>query len=143
MLRLLVDKLVAEKVEPIMVTMADRKVYVGVVASIGSTTEASGADEDVAIWPLMSGHRDKDDLSIKFSNVYPEFDKLTSIPIYFKQRNIVSVTPYDSSMANKVVAHHKKSEFLSALKSSPLTYLALGVCAKRLLGLAYWSIRKI
>lgn len=137
-LRLLMDKLIATelKLEPVMLTMADRKVYVGVVSSIGSPTEASGVEEDVAIWPLMSGYRDKDDLSVKFQNVYPVFDKLTSIPVYFKQKNIVSITPYDSSMEHKVVIRKHGSTILPSMVSSPLFYVAIGVFAKRLSKLA-------
>ncbi|WP_372382112.1 hypothetical protein ACCQ12_15110 [Xanthomonas sp. NCPPB 1068] len=136
MLRLLMDKLIAAELEPVMISMADRKIYVGVVSSIGSPTEASGVDEDVAIWPLMSGYRDKDDLSVKFQNVYPDFDKSTSIPIYFKQKNIVSITPYDSSMERKVVIRKNGSTILSTIRSSPFLYFYLGVFAKRILRLA-------
>lgn len=100
---------------PLMLTMADKKVYVGIIQSIGSATEVSGALEHFGIWPLLSGYRDKDTLKVTFTHDYPPFDK-GSIPVFFKQENIISATAYDEGHGDKIVERPEEKGFLAPLK---------------------------
>ena len=76
-----------------MLTMDDRKVYVGKVISLGEPSETSGMDQDVSIMPLMSGYRDKDTLKVTFTTYYEEVD--ADIYLSLRQDAIVSATEFD------------------------------------------------
>lgn len=76
----------------VMVTMRDRKVYVGRVASIGESTETVGMDDDLWFKPLLSGYRDEADLRINFTTDYG--DNFPDLDLYLKQKDIVSATPF-------------------------------------------------
>lgn len=93
--------------EPVMITMADRKVYVGIVGSIGAPTEVNGAAEHFGLWVQTSGYRDKDTLKVVYTYDYPVFDVEKSSPIMFKQENVVSVTPYVEAIGDSVTAREE------------------------------------
>jgi hypothetical protein len=60
--------------------MEDRKVYIGCVASIGSLqNQESYFDEGFSIIPILSGYRDKDNLTVEFTTLYEKvFDEIQS-----------------------------------------------------------------
>lgn len=89
----LLFRLSLEKGKQIMLTMADRKVYVGKVVSLGEPSETSGMDQDIAIVPLMSGYRDKDTLKLKFTTYYDEVD--ADISLSLRQDSILSATEFN------------------------------------------------
>ena len=89
----LLFKLSLEKDKHVMLTMDDRKVYVGKVISLGEPSETSGMDQDVSIMPLMSGYRDKDTLKVSFTTHYEEVD--ADIYLSLRQDAIVSATEFD------------------------------------------------
>jgi hypothetical protein len=76
-----------------MLTLSDRKVYVGKVISLGEPTETNGMDQDISIIPLMSGHRDKDTLKLEFDTHYSEVE--SDIYLSLRQDSILSATPFD------------------------------------------------
>lgn len=82
---------------PVMISMSDRKVYVGWIQSIGSPTEVTGVDLEVTLLPSFSGHRDKDTLQVSFTHKYPT-DLSILQPIYFRQENIVSLTLFSEAV---------------------------------------------
>lgn len=82
-----------QKDKYVMLTLADRKVYVGKVISLGEPTETNGMDQDISIIPLMSGHRDKDTLKLKFDTHYSEIE--SDIYLSLRQDSILSATPFD------------------------------------------------
>lgn len=82
-----------------MLTMSDRKVYVGKVISLGEPTETSGMDQDISIMPLMSGYRDKDTLKVEFKTFYEEVD--SAIYLSLRQDAIVSATEFDFNAYQK------------------------------------------
>lgn len=86
-------RLSLEKDKHAMLTMNDRKVYVGKVISLGEPSETSGMDQDVSIVPLMSGYRDKDTLKVTFTTYYEEVD--ADIYLSLRQDAIVSATEFD------------------------------------------------
>ncbi|MFA6220578.1 MAG: hypothetical protein WC692_12500 [Erythrobacter sp.] len=77
----------------VMLSMDDRKVYVGKVVNLGEPSATSGMDQDVTLVPLMSGHRDKDTLRVNFDTFYAEVN--TGISISLRQDRIVSATEFD------------------------------------------------
>ncbi|PPU05643.1 hypothetical protein [Xanthomonas arboricola] len=99
---------------PIMVTMEDRKVYVGFVTAIGSMSEVSSPLENFGVSPVLSGYRDKDTLKVIFTYKYPVDDEAfkqgakSSVgaqpsEIFLKLENISSITRYDKDLKSKVI----------------------------------------
>jgi hypothetical protein len=70
---MLIDCIEAQKKEPILITLQSRKVYVGIVNGILEPTEDEGANSALSIFPIMSGYRNKNDLTIEFTNAYPGY----------------------------------------------------------------------
>lgn len=81
-----------------MLTLSNRKVYVGKIISMGEPTETNGIDQDISIMPLMSGYRDTDTLRVKFTTDYSD----TDIDIYLslRQDSIVSATEFNFDAYN-------------------------------------------
>ncbi|MNJ07458.1 hypothetical protein D3C77_15560 [compost metagenome] len=97
----LIDAFVFKK--PVMISMTDRKVYVGLIQSIGAPTEVTGVDLEVKLRPSFSGHRDKDTLKVSFTHTYPTDISILQ-PIYFKQENIVSITLFSEAIRDSFQA---------------------------------------
>lgn len=79
----------------IMLTMDDRKVYVGKVIQLGEPSETSGMDQDIVILPVMSGYRDKDNLKVTFTTFYDAVDQ--NLKLCLRQESIVSATEFSQS----------------------------------------------
>jgi len=77
----------------VMLSMEDRKVYVGKVISLGEPTETNGMDQDISIIPLMSGYREKDSLKVEFKTHYEEVD--SDIYLSLRQDSIISATEFN------------------------------------------------
>ncbi|MFA7351159.1 MAG: hypothetical protein WC009_10380 [Methylotenera sp.] len=83
----------------LMVSLDDRKVYVGCIASMGEPNESEGADQEINFIPQISGYRDKDTLKVIFTTHYSEIQKEFSLVI--KQERIISATIFDLSIYNQ------------------------------------------
>lgn len=57
-----------------MISLENRKVYVGKVIDMGEPTETNGIGQDISIIPLMSGYRNTDTLEIEFKTDYDGVD---------------------------------------------------------------------
>ncbi|MBT0647116.1 hypothetical protein KJJ93_29425, partial [Escherichia coli] len=68
---MLLDAMESRPKKSILVTLSSRKVYVGIVNGIQEPTESEAPNSYISIFPIMSGYRDKDTLSITFTNSYP------------------------------------------------------------------------
>ncbi|MDJ0030302.1 hypothetical protein [Pantoea ananatis] len=68
---MLLDAIESHPKQPVLITLQSRKVYVGIVNGILEPTENEGANSSLSIFPIMSGYRNKNDLSVDFTNVYP------------------------------------------------------------------------
>ena len=101
----LLFKLSLQKDKYAMLTMNDRKVYVGKVIDLGEPTETNGMDQDVSIMPLMSGYRDKDSLKVEFKTFYEEVE--SDIYLSLRQDAIVSATEFDFDAYRKWSAGRK------------------------------------
>ncbi|WP_131705310.1 hypothetical protein [Xanthomonas citri] len=92
----------AARTMPVMVVMEDRKFYVGTVSSLGTPTEASGADDDFGLRPFMGGYCDKDTLELVIDPRYSEDISVIEKPngksvtwtpsVILKQSAIISFT---------------------------------------------------
>lgn len=82
-----------QKDKYVMLTMNDRKVYVGKIISLGEPTETNGMDQDISIMPLMSGYRDKDTLKVEFKTFYEQVS--ANIYLSLRQDAILSATEFD------------------------------------------------
>ncbi len=76
-----------------MISLENRKVYVGKVIDMGEPTETNGIDQDISIMPLMSGYRDEKTLEVEFRTDYAEVD--SDIYLSLRQDAITSVTEFD------------------------------------------------
>ncbi len=95
----LLFKLSLEKDKQVMLTMDDRKVYVGKVINLGEPSETSGMDQDISIIPLMSGYRNKDTLEVEFTTDYDEVE--ADIYLSLRQDSIVSATEFNFAAYQK------------------------------------------
>lgn len=89
----------------VMLSMADRKVYVGMIADMGEPTETEGPDNEIALIPILSGYRNKDTLKVEFTTFYKEYyeqypgteGKALALTIVLRQKDIVSATEFSDS----------------------------------------------
>jgi len=54
----------------LLITMSNRKVYVGRVIGLGEPNEKQGPDQEISIVPVFSGYRDKDTMSVILNHSY-------------------------------------------------------------------------
>lgn len=85
----------------LLITMSDRKVYVGRVISLGEPTEKQGPDQEISIVPVFSGYRDKDTLSVILNNSYDNKADAKDFYLILKQDNIVSACEFVESLYKK------------------------------------------
>ena len=105
-----------EKDKSVMISLSDRKVYVGKVINLGEPSETSGMDQDISIIPLMSGYRDKDDLTVEFTTYYEETGG--NLYISIRQDAIVSATEFDFSSHQKWTEKKLKKENVMQISGS-------------------------
>ncbi|EIS0960115.1 hypothetical protein LY121_003393 [Salmonella enterica] len=76
------DSLIDRK--SILISMSNKKVYVGIVNALGEPNEKDGPNQQISILPIMSGYRDKDTLNVCFTNDYNNiegYDTSVIIPV--------------------------------------------------------------
>lgn len=83
----------------LMLSMEDRKVYVGRIISLGEPTDSRVLSQEVSIIPIYSGYRNIDTLKLSIdiddnsTTNYQEFGQ--DIYLTLRQENIVSATEFD------------------------------------------------
>lgn len=78
---------------PILISLKCRKIYVGFITSLGEPTENEGMDQEISLFPLMSGYRDETTLSVNLDQFYDATnDKLNVI---VRQDEIISASWFD------------------------------------------------
>ncbi|TRW94403.1 hypothetical protein EKO24_011675 [Candidatus Methylobacter oryzae] len=80
----------------VMLTMEDRKVYIGRVISLGEPNETEGMDQEIAITPYASGYRDKDSLNLVLTTKYKDISE--DVSLILKQDKIISATHFSESV---------------------------------------------
>ncbi len=86
----------------LLITMSDRKVYVGRVISLGEPNESEGPDQEIAIVPVFSGYRDKDSLTVNLNTTYAGTDEVDDVYLILKQDNIISACEFFESLYLKL-----------------------------------------
>lgn len=76
-----------------MLDMDDRKVYVCKISTMGEPNENQGADQEIAILPIVSGYRDKDTLKVNLNTEYSSL-KISST-LVLKQEKIIAIREFD------------------------------------------------
>ncbi|RSD31515.1 hypothetical protein [Vibrio pectenicida] len=80
----------------LMITMDDRKVYIGRVLSLGEPNEAEGMDQEITITPYASGYRDKDTLGVSLTTKYNEVSRDVALTI--RQDKIILATHFSEDI---------------------------------------------
>ncbi|WP_151803185.1 hypothetical protein [Acinetobacter guillouiae] len=91
-----------EKSQDIMIHMSDRKVYIGFVMTLSEPNESQSLAQEMAIFPLKSGYRDKDNLTVTITTNYKKEDALY---IILRRDEIVPATIYDTSIFHNFQQH--------------------------------------
>lgn len=106
----------------LMLTMDDRKVYVGRVISLGEPNESEGMDQEITITPFISGHRDKDTLSVTLTTKYSEIS--TDVALVLRQERIISATKFSEIIYSEFLAQKNQkapSSQQTNVNTSPIT----------------------
>ena len=72
----------------VMLSMNDRKVYVGYIAACAEPSQNGGAYQEVTLVPMMSGYRDEKTLKVNITTYYEEADE--SVELIVRQDAILS-----------------------------------------------------
>lgn len=80
----------------VMLSMRDRKVYVGQIARTSEPNETQAAAQEIEIVPAMSGFRHKDNLSVKLTTMYEEIDH--DFTLILRQDEILSATYFETDI---------------------------------------------
>ncbi len=113
---MLLDAMESRPKKSILVTLSSRKVYVGIVNGIQEPTESEAPNSYISIFPIMSGYRDKDTLSITFTNSYPsevsvssaatadskKIHKIANMDILIKSDEISHLSWFDFAVFDEV-----------------------------------------
>ena len=92
----------------IMLTMRDRKVYIGVVSEIRKNmfSRFSQGSDDFKFMPLISGYRDKDTLDLIRTTIYSDaVEKKLNITIVLKKSEILTLTKIKSDQLNNFLSY--------------------------------------
>lgn len=84
----------------VMLTLSDRKVYVGKVLNLGEPNESEGLDQEVTLKPVVSGTRDSENLKVTFNTHYNGLDEETYLII--RQDMIVSACEFNFDTYEKL-----------------------------------------
>lgn len=82
----------------LLITLSDRKVYVGRVISLGEPNEHEGPDQEISIVPVFSGYRHKDSLEVSLTTSYKRSAENEDVYLVLKQANIVSACEFVESL---------------------------------------------
>jgi len=93
----------------VLIALANRKVYVGQVVSMGEPNETEGMDQEISILPHISGYRDKNNLTVNFTTQYQSVDTQVEIKVTLRQELIESVSRFDFEVYQQFL--ERKKEF--------------------------------
>ncbi|MCJ8268733.1 MAG: hypothetical protein MJK04_04935, partial [Psychrosphaera sp.] len=102
---------------PLILSLNDRKIYVGIISSLGEPNESEGMDQEIVLIPMMSGFRAKENLQVTFNTDYQIIDK--DIKIVIRQEIIQSATEFDFEVFQQLSAHKKLEAKQEPLEDTP------------------------
>ena len=113
--------------KPILISLSNRKVYVGIICSMAEPTECKGTDQEVTIIPLRSGYRGDSELAVTFLIDYVSLRKQglgDGRTITFRQALIESICQYDHELHCKACEQCQKDKpkWHIKFKPDPETY---------------------
>lgn len=76
----------------LMLSLSNRKVYVGKIMSMGEPNETEGPDQEITIIPVVSGYREEENLKVKLLTNYKKIDE--DIGLTIRQSEIISATHF-------------------------------------------------
>jgi len=91
----------------VMLTMDDRKVYIGRVISLGEPNETEGMDQEITITPYASGYRDKDTLNLVLTTKYKDISE--DVSLVLRQDRIISATHFSEAIYEEFQHKHNPS----------------------------------
>jgi hypothetical protein len=94
----------------VMLTLSNRKMYVGVVNNMGEPNEIEGFDQEISLVPILSGYRDKDDLCVHWTTAYEDVDTDKDLRIVIRQELIESASEFDFNTWEAFVEQRKAKE---------------------------------
>lgn len=97
------DSLVDRK--SVLVTLQNKKVYVGIVNGLGEPNEKEEPNQYISILPIISGYRDKDTLKVILENEYKGLNDVDT-SVIFPLEEISQVSWFDMSV-HKTVESNK------------------------------------
>ena len=105
--------------QSVLISLSNRKVYVGQVVSLGEPNESEGMDQEISILPHISGYRDKDNLTVNFTTQYESIDTKVEIKVTLRQELIESVARFDFDVYQQFL--ERKKEFIEKPKQVPFS----------------------
>lgn len=105
--------------QSVLISLSNRKVYVGQVVSLGEPNESEGMDQEISILPHISGYRDKDNLTVNFTTQYESIDTKVEIKVTLRQELIESVARFDFDVYQQFL--ERKKEFTEKPKRVPFS----------------------
>ena len=103
----------------VLISLSNRKVYVGQVVSMGEPNESEGMDQEISILPHISGYRDKDNLTVNFTTQYQSIDTKVEIKVTLRQELIESVTRFDFDVYEQFLK--RNNEYIEKPKRVPFS----------------------
>lgn len=85
----------------VLITLQNKKAYVGIVNALGEPNEKEGPNQYVSIFPIISGHRDKDTLQLILDNEYKEVENVDT-SVVFPLKEVSQVSWFDMDTHKKV-----------------------------------------
>ncbi|MBA0177503.1 hypothetical protein ACI51Z_00685 [Pectobacterium carotovorum] len=85
----------------ILVTLQNKKTYVGIVNSLGEPNEKEGPNQYISILPIISGYREKDTLKLILENEYKEL-KDADTSVIFPLKEVAQISWFDMETHEKV-----------------------------------------
>jgi hypothetical protein len=105
--------------QSVLISLSNRKVYVGQVVSMGEPNESEGMDQEISILPHISGFRDKDNLTVNFTTQYESIDTTVEIKVTLRQELIESVSRFDFDVYQQFL--ERKKEFINKPELVPFS----------------------
>lgn len=100
----------------LMLTLRDRKVYVGIVVYGGDPSSIADSHSEILIIPILSGYRDRNTLEVNFTTHYSKIDKHKDQEIYLSipVDSILTTTPFYPKVYDKFM-EQRKEDYASRL----------------------------
>lgn len=95
---------------PILISLNNNKIYVGIIGELGEPNEAEGMDQEISLIPLASGCRDVDHRVVFTTNYQIMGTELDDLSIIIRQDQIISASHFDFDVYEKLNADMLNSD---------------------------------